>query len=167
MKENFKLVRIDDKYCDYLRKYDSKVMYNANRKSLRPFVGILFEVNKYKYFAPLSSPKLKHVKMKNNIDFYKIDGGKLGAINLNNMIPVMKNQIKYIDLDAKASDIQKEKYNKMLKSQIFWLNRYGTGLTKKARNLYDKYTEDGLSQNIKIRCCNYKLLEEKCEEYNK
>ena len=46
MKENFKLVRIDDKYCDYLRKYDSKVMYNANRKSLRPFVGILFEVNK-------------------------------------------------------------------------------------------------------------------------
>ena len=71
MKENFKLVRIDDKYCDYLRKYDSKVMYNANRKSLRPFVGVLFEVNKYKYFAPLSSPKLKHVKMKNNIDFIK------------------------------------------------------------------------------------------------
>lgn len=41
-----------------------------------------------KYFAPLSSPKQKHLKMKNDIDFYKLSNGKLGAINFNNMIPV-------------------------------------------------------------------------------
>ena len=52
---------------------------------LRPFVGVLLEINKCKYFAPLSSPKPKHIKMKNQVDFYKIDSGKLGAINLNNM----------------------------------------------------------------------------------
>lgn len=39
---NFKLkiVRIDTDYCDYLRKYDRRVVYNENEKELRPFVGI-------------------------------------------------------------------------------------------------------------------------------
>ena len=26
--ENFKIVRIDTDYCDYLRKFDTKVIYN-------------------------------------------------------------------------------------------------------------------------------------------
>lgn len=43
------------------------------------------------YIAPLGSLKPKHLTMKNNIDFIKIDNGKLGVINLNNMIPVNKN----------------------------------------------------------------------------
>lgn len=40
------------------------------------------------YFAPLSSPKPKHLKLKSKLDFLKIDNGKLGAIN--NMLPVTK-----------------------------------------------------------------------------
>lgn len=53
--------------------------------------GILFKIDTFEYFAPLSSPKLKHIKMKNTLDFLKIKNGELGAINFNNMIPVMKN----------------------------------------------------------------------------
>ncbi len=29
------------------------------------------------------------------------------------------------------------------------------------------YNNGNLPQNIKARCCNFKLLEEKCIEYNK
>lgn len=29
---NFILVKVDHKYCDYLRKFDSRVMYNAGVK---------------------------------------------------------------------------------------------------------------------------------------
>ena len=61
IKEKLILVRIDSKYCDYLRKYDSKVPYNFNEKELRPFIGILFRIDKLMYFAPLSSPKPKHL----------------------------------------------------------------------------------------------------------
>lgn len=61
--ENFKLVRIDEEYCDYLRKFDSKIPFNSNEKMLRPFAGILFEINDCEYFAPLSSPKNKHLIM--------------------------------------------------------------------------------------------------------
>ncbi len=94
MKESLILVRLDTEYCNYLRKFDDKVPYNYNEKELRPFVGVLFEVNNCKYFAPLSSPKPKHLKLK-----LKIDNGTLDS-------------------------------------------------------------------NIAKRCCDFKLLEEKCNEYN-
>lgn len=50
----YKLVIVDTSYCDFLRKYDYRVSYNANEKELRPFVGVLFTINNCKYFAPLS-----------------------------------------------------------------------------------------------------------------
>ena len=85
---NLEIVIVDSDYCDYLRQFDNKVAYNKHKKELRPFIGILFEIDTCKYFAPLSSPKPKHRKMKNMIDFFKIKDGELGAVNFNNMIPV-------------------------------------------------------------------------------
>ena len=90
---NLKIVRIDSNYCDFLRKYDNRVIYNKNDKELRPFIGILFTIDDYEYFAPLSSPKPKHKKMKNTLDFFKIKDGELGAVNFNNMIPVKEKII--------------------------------------------------------------------------
>ena len=56
MIKNLLIVRVDSNYCDYLRKFDTKVAYNMNEKELRPFVGILFRIEDCEYFAPLSSP---------------------------------------------------------------------------------------------------------------
>jgi protein AbiQ len=64
MYKSFKIVKVDSKYCDFLRKYDDKVSYNAGTKDLRPFIGVLFMIEKCEYFAPLSSPKSKHKKLK-------------------------------------------------------------------------------------------------------
>lgn len=44
---NFKIVRVNSNYCDYLRKFDNKVAYNKNEKELRPFLGILFEIDSF------------------------------------------------------------------------------------------------------------------------
>ncbi len=41
MRPKLMLVKLDSKYCDYLRKYDSKVPYNYDRKKNRPFRGII------------------------------------------------------------------------------------------------------------------------------
>ena len=86
-----------------MRKYDNKVAYNKFEKELRPFIGVLFTINECEYFAPLSSPKPKYLKMKNTIDFFKIDGDKLGAINFNNMIPVKDNN--YVTILFKEKNI--------------------------------------------------------------
>ena len=137
MKEQLMLVRLDTAYCDYLRKFDDKVPYNYNEKELRPFVGVLFRIDKLMYFAPLSSPKPKHLKLKSKLD-----------------------------LDKECLTKSEEKYTKLLKEQIYWLNRNDEKLFGRSKKLYDKYINGTLDQNIAKRCCNFKLLEEKCKEYN-
>ena len=49
------------------------------------------EINGFYYFAPLSSFKSKHKKMKESVDFIKIKDYEV--ININNMIPVPKEQM--------------------------------------------------------------------------
>lgn len=119
MGEKLKLVKINSEYCDYLREFDQKVPYNFDKKKNRPFVGVLFKVGDYKYFAPLTSPKEKHLRMKNSIDFLRLDGGKLGAINFNNMIPVKNDNITLIDLKQDLSVINDEKYKKIVTEPNF------------------------------------------------
>lgn len=86
------MYKISENYIEFLRETDPvNVKYNKNQR--RPYIGIVLELNQILYFAPLASPKSKHIKMKNSLDFIKIGNGKLGAINLNNMIPVPQEAI--------------------------------------------------------------------------
>ena len=166
MNKELKLVKIDINYCNYLRQFDNRVPYNYSKKQNRPFVGVLFEVQGCKYFAQLSSPKSKHVKIKSKIDFMKIDNGKLGAINFNNMIPVDNKNIEYINFDIIKKSKEEKQYLKLLKEQLFWLNRRKEKIYNNSEEIYHRYTNNRLPRNIKDRCCNFPLLEEKCMEYN-
>ena len=166
MTNELKLVKIDVHYCDYLRRYDNKVPYNEGTKELRPFIGVLFKVNSFLYFAPLSSPRTKHLKLKDNIDFLRIDEGRLGAINFNNMLPVHEKNIIEIHLNKEESSIDL-KYQKLLKKQLFWLNRNRNKLYRKSKYLYKSYVNKTLNDNVVKRCCDFLLLEKKSLEYNK
>lgn len=163
---NLKIVRVDSNYCDYLRQFDSRVPYNNEKKELRPFVGILFNVNECEYFAPLSSPKPKHKNMSNGIDFLKIADGDLGAVNFNNMIPVESNNYWLVDLNREYEELSEQKYYILLSKQLEWLDSNYDKVKKKSSKLYHLYTNNKLPNNIKNRCCNFKLLEEKCALYN-
>ena len=169
MTENIVIVKVDSDYCDYLRKFDKKVAYNKDEKSLRPFVGILFTVNDMEYYAPLSSPKKKFLTMRDDkVDFIKIEGGKFGAVNFNNMIPVCKNNYELIDLDDSNTITNHEwKYKQLLKYQLTWLNKNVNQIRGKSSVLYSSYTNNKLPNYVKDRCCNFSLLEEKCKIYNR
>ena len=164
---NLRIVKVRPSYCDYLRKFDNKVSYNKNEKELRPFIGILFRIENLEYFAPLSSPKPKHKKMKNTMDFLKIKNGELGAVNFNNMIPVYKELYYIIDLNEKTTNVEELKYQKLLKEQLGWLNSNYIQIKGKALKLYTLYNSGKLPQSIKNRCCDFKLLEEKAQLYYK
>lgn len=166
MKDSLTLVRLNSEYCEYLRKYDDKVPYNYKEKELRPFIGVLFRIGNLMYFAPLSSPKPKHIRLKSKLDFLKIDNGKLGAINFNNMLPVTEQNIIKLDLDKECLTKSEEKYTKLLKEQLYWLNRNDEKLYGRSKKLYDKYISNTLNKSIVERCCNFILLEKKCIEYN-
>ena len=104
--------------------------------------------------------------MRNTIDFFKIQNGELGAVNFNNMIPVKDGNYQLIDLDKDTLTKSEMKYQKLLKEQLAWLNENYIQVKNKSFKLYNFYKKGKLSDNIKSRCCNFPLLEEKCIEFN-
>ena len=156
-----KIYYIDNNYIDYLRKFDKKVAYNK-RKS-RPYVGVVYEFNNQTYFAPLSSPKPKHLAMnKKALDIFKIKNGELGIVNINNMIPTPKSCLTEV-----LPLIEDIKYKNLVINQTAYLNQYKKELMSKVKKFILQYNKDLLSKRIKDRCCDFNLLEEKCREYEK
>lgn len=162
-KLNFYTIAPD--YINYITPFDQKISMTYDNKAKRPYIGIVFKVYDVNYFAPFTSPKPKHLKMHNNVDFLKIDNGKLGAINFNNMIPVPLNECIKIDVLHELE----EKYKNLLLSQINWCNKKTNNklILIKAKCLYNTVTTGKCNTNLFERCCNFKLLEQKCIEYIK
>lgn len=159
MYTKLKIVKVDSKYCDYLRKFDSRVPYNAGKKELRPFIGVLFTIGSVEYFAPLSSPKPKHKLLKNTLDLIKISNGEYGVVNINNMIPVTKNNYIEFDLNAKVDSNKERLFLELLRNQIRWLNSNRKTIMTKAKRLYQLYKNNELPVNVCNRCCNFIELE--------
>jgi protein AbiQ len=147
---------------------DPCVPFAGGSKSRRPFVGILIEIQGRKYYAPLSSPKSKHLRMKNQIDFLKIDRGSLGVINFNNMIPIHTNSLMKIQLQILLSDTQAEKnYKNLLTNQLSWCNSNRLTIFKRAKKLYIHIMQGNASPELLKRCCNFTKNEEQYNIYCK
>ena len=163
---NFSFYMVDTAYCDYLRQSDPCVPYTMESKSVRPFVGIVFTVHNVHYYAPLTSPKSKHLHMKNQVDFLKINGGKWGAINFNNMIPVHPNSLKKVDMKILETDSpQDTAYNNLLSNQLSWCNSHQDTILKQANKLYCLIVDGKAWCTLKNRCCNFSLDETLCAAY--
>lgn len=162
-KKKLKFYIVTEEYMSYLKKYDEKVMDNRGIKNKRPYIGVLFEIDRKKYLAPLSSPKPKHLTMKNSLDFVKINQGKFGVINLNNMFPVIEEVIieKNINLE------EDNKYKELLVNQLDWCNKMENrdNIYRKAEKLYKEILNKKEQSRFWNRCCNFSLLEEKAIEF--
>ena len=75
--ESLKIYEIENAYIDYLVPFAPHLFHNKkeNQENERKYIGIILTVNGLDYFAPLSSFKEKHRKMKNNMDFLKVGNG--------------------------------------------------------------------------------------------
>lgn len=92
----------------------------------------------------------------------KIDSRKLGLIAFNNMIPVKENEIIKFNFDE-----EDENYKKLLKKQFMFCNKSSNKsiIQNKAEKTYNKV----VVKKDKFMCkvsCDFKLLEEKCLDYN-
>ena len=155
---------IRDSYIDFLHNYDSTVSYNKCES--RPYVGVVLTIGDIKYYAPFTSPKPKHRKMKNSKDFRKIKGGEYGAINLNNMIPVPENALILIDIDNEKNEC----YKRLLQNQYRAIKSDMKSITNSASKLRNIVlsNDEELSQldvKIKKRCCDLKVLEKVYSQY--
>lgn len=141
-------------------------MVEDNKKESRPYVGVVLEIGDIMYFAPFTSPKEKHKKMKNGKDFRKISGGTYGAINFNNMIPVKEEALILIDIEG----IEDARYRRLLQNQYVSIKADQDNVLRTAFKLRELVLKEdkSLNQNdlkVKGRCCNFSLLEEKAATY--
>lgn len=129
---NLKIYEINPNYITYLSAYAPHLFLNRkqNQKNERKFIGIILQVNGFKYFAPLSSFKEKHRKMKESVDFIKIRN--YAVININNMFPVPTGEYTYVDI-GKEKDVN---YNALLQAEYRIIKASQNKIIKNANIVY-------------------------------
>ena len=65
----------------------------AGQANSRKYIGIILHINDIDYIAPLFSFKDKHLRMKEGLDFIKV----------NNMFPVPEGLYKYVDFSEERN----------------------------------------------------------------
>lgn len=170
--EKLKWYVVNKEYVNYLKKYDNKVENITYNEKLKPYIGILININDFNYYVPISSVKEKHYKMKEGMDFIKIvqDNKIMGVLNINNMIPILDNNIKllkYSEIEKYRVFLSEEEKKKYISLLSFELNLINAKLNKIKRSALKLYNEKNNNPSSKIskRCCDFKLLEEKCLAY--
>ena len=108
--ENIKIYEINAAYINYLVPYAPHLFHNRQQGQAneRKYIGIVLQVNGLDYFAPLSSFKPKHRRMKEGLDFIKIKD--YAVINLNNMFPVPLSECRYVNFET----VRDPKYKSLL-----------------------------------------------------
>ena len=170
MQTDFNLYKVDMKYIRNLHNIDDKVLSVSPQtgKDNRIFVGIVIICGIHKYCIPLSPPKEKHKKMKNSMDFSKIEinGKLLGVLNFNLMIPIEEEQLQLVDTSIFKRAREYIKYYKRLCVQeLGWCRINSEVICKKANVLYKKYISNEPFSG-RNRCLNFPKLELECEKYN-
>ena len=69
--KGLKLYEINPLYIKYLAQYQKHIFWSDGNKATRKYIGIVLQIDGMNYFAPLSSFKPKHTKMKESVDFIK------------------------------------------------------------------------------------------------
>lgn len=159
MSSKLDFYHIDDKYIAFLYTKDRRVQYNKIEH--RPYIGIVYRINGFDYFVPLESPKPNHINIKGGGPVMKIDGGKLGLLGFNNMVPVKQIHLKEFDI----SQVQDTKYQNLLVNQLVWCRKNAKVIYARAEDTYQKQTE-GKILFYKNACCDFKTLEYWCQKYN-
>ena len=163
---------VDKDYINYLKSFDAKVGDVDYGESIKPYIGIVFEMNDTNYYVPISSAKAKHHSMSNSVDFLKVEvaGRLLAVINLNNMIPVPDKCLTLIKYDEVANyrhfSTNKEKvdYVYLLQLEKKFLDANEETIKEKAEKLYNKRNKNPKS-NLAKRCCDFQMLEEKSKNW--
>lgn len=170
MESEFNLYKVDMKYIRNLHRLDDKVLSISPQtgKDNRVFIGIIVVCATHKYCIPLSSPKEKHKKMKNSMDFSKIevDGKLLGVLNFNLMIPIEEEQLQIVDTTICKRDRESIKvYKRLCKQELEWCRLNSETVHNKANVLYKKYIA-GTDFAGRKRCLDFLKLEKECRRYN-
>ncbi len=167
------LYSISDKYIKYLRKFEDKIYDNKEeiRVRTRKYLGIVLTINNCNYYIPMSSSKKsdyidyeKRIIRKDTKTIIRIDNGNrlYGTLRISNMIPVPITELEPYMIETE----QDRKYKEVILGELRYINNNVEKITKNAKIVYNQRIKNENIGYIK-NTVNFKLLEEKLEEWNK
>lgn len=132
----------------------------------------MFVIDDLVYVTQVSSPKPRHNKLKDTLDFIKLFESQklLAVINLNYMFPVPKKELmnlEYKNIDKYvnfADKIQENNYIHLLKKEMSIIQ--GKPLTQNAIKIYNLKSTNP-NHSISKRSLDFKRLDELANEYSK
>ncbi len=149
----------------FLKNIDKKVPNNYGGK--RPFIGIVLNINDHEYLAPLTSYKSKQDKIKSTLPtimklYERRDpSNKLGMIQINNMVPIIRSEIRLLDIEN-----QQKPYKNMLYKQYEFIKTKIVKIQDKAIKLHNLVVDKEQSFYCRISC-NFRLLENNYRNFTK
>lgn len=155
-----KLYEVNPQYIKYLSQYQEHIFISDGDKSNRKYIGIVLQIKELKYFAPLSSFKPKHRKMKESVDFIKI--GNYAVININNMVPIPERECHLVEING----IKDQQYKHLMQMESREINRQKNRILKNADIVYKHKLRNGDSTPLAKRTNDFKELEKRCKQYN-
>lgn len=184
---NLKFITLDQNYIKELHDACSEVYYKPSNYDDKPYFDILLNTNGRTYAIPLSSAKNKHKTWRNiNQECYlvyefaeKSKVGKnsiwtktndsnivkhiLSVIDIKKMIPVKEEVYSIINLNKTPSDTLSEiKYKDLLNKEYSFCLKNINSILNKASKLYENQMSTG---KVKKFCCDFKILENVCDNY--
>jgi len=160
-KENLKFYYVDTEYADFLRdkKFgDACVPFIDYPKRKKFFIGVIFRIDEFDYFAPISS----NTEI-NPASFAIIDKEKvIATIRTNFMFPVF-NEVCY---PLEISKIKDTRYRRLIEKEYRYVNKFREQIKGLAREIYLKRIS-GQIYIGKIYVMNFKKLEKRSKNYNK
>ena len=164
-----RLYSISDEYIEYLRKVFPRVYSNkiANRTHTRKYLGVVFKLNNFNYYIPLSSPKDAHdyiilngkkVIRKDSIIVIRmvVKGTLKGTLQIGTMIPVPDKAL----IQYNLQDEQDISYKELVQDEIIFIRKNANRIIKTAKLLYSKKTKSTHKNPVIDKVLDFKSIEE-------
>lgn len=161
---------VSDSYIEYLQKSEPYVMSNKKEERTfhRKYVGILTELNGFKYFVPMSSPKQKDfkngkIKSDNLTTIYMKSKDKLyGTLRFNCMIPVLESELKPYSINDEGDF----NYKMLMLAEYNFCKSNREKIERTAKNLYIKKHKNEKSLEVLLKIVvDFNKLEALCNQY--
>ncbi len=173
-----KLYEVSEEYISYISTVEKNVFSSKenDRNHTRKYLGIVYSINGYNYYIPLSSPKNSDYRLENGVQ--KIRGsiipiiritaqsssGELelkGTLKLSNMIPVPASELTLYDMEHEQDLF----YKALIHKEMLFIRKNKNKIIQNAKILYKQKKESNPAIGYLKNTVDFTLLEQMHDKF--
>ena len=176
--DELKLYSISDEYIEWLRKDYPNVYSNKidARTHTRKYLGVVLQIEQYKYYVPMSSPKESDYQVagenkvikKSIVPIVRIvvknsNGVKelKGTLRISHMIPVTESELQLYDMENEVDSTYKD----LVQNEMIFIRKNRDKIVANARLMYKQKKANDTTAGYVKSALDYQALEKLCDLY--